>query len=342
MERALRLAARGAGRTAPNPMVGAVLVRDGHRIGEGYHHGAGLAHAEVLALRQAGERARGATLYCTLEPCNHTGRTPPCTDALIAAGVARVVVAMTDPDPRVQGRGVAALRQADIPVEVGPGGARARHLNRWYITARTLGRPRVLYKWAETLDGAVATASGDARWVSADAARAEVHRLRHRLDAVLVGVGTVLADDPLLTVRLVPGRDPLRVVADRQARTPVSARVLPALVCVGPDAPPDRVDALRRAGAEIAQAATPEELLAELARRGCLGVLLEGGPTLAGAFWRAGLIDEVAVAVAPRVLGPGRPPFLGEGPATMAEALALREMRVRRLGPDLWLTGMVR
>lgn len=342
MERALRLAARGAGDTAPNPMVGAVVVRDGHRVGEGYHHAAGQPHAERLALAQAGRRARGATLYCTLEPCHHTGRTPPCTEAIIAAGVARVVIAMVDPDRRVRGRGVQALQAAGLSVEVGPGGRAAAHLNRWYVTARTLGRPRVLYKWAETLDGAVATATGDARWVSGRAARAEAHRWRARLDAVLVGVGTVLADDPLLTVRLAHGRNPLRVIADRQARTPPGARALPALICVGPQAPAERVAALRAAGADVVMAPTPATILAELAGRGCLGVLLEGGPSLAGAFWRAGLIDEVAVAIAPRILGPGRSPLAGPEPERLSAAQGLRDLRVRRLGPDLWVSGMVR
>jgi len=336
MARALRLAARAAGRTAPNPMVGAVLVAAGRVVGEGYHHAAGQPHAEVLALRRAGERARGATLHVTLEPCSHHGRTPPCADALIAAGVARVVVAMADPDPRVAGRGLARLRAAGLAVEVGEGEAEARALNRWYVTSRTLGRPRVLYKWAAGLDGAVA--GPGPVWLSSEASRREVHRLRDRLDAVLVGAGTVLADDPRLTVRALRGRDPLRVVADRRAATPPAARVLPALICVGAEAPPERVRALARAGAEVVEAATPAAILAALHARGCLGVLLEGGPTLAAAFLTAGLIDEVAAIVTPRLLGGGRPAFAAEGGAP----LPLHGVRSRRVGDDLWITGELR
>ncbi len=342
MARALELAARAAGRTAPNPMVGAVLAHADEVVGEGYHARAGEPHAEALALQGAGARARGATLYVTLEPCSHFGRTPPCADALIAAGVARVVAAMEDPDPRVSGRGLQRLRAAGVMVEVGPGRAAAERLNRWYTTSRRLGRPRVLYKWAATLDGAVATRTGDARWVSGEEARHEVHRLRDQLDAVLVGVGTVLADDPALTVRLLPGRNPLRVVADRQARTPPAAAVLPALVLVGVDAPAERVAALRTAGADVEVADGPAAILAALHRRGCLGVLLEGGPHLAAAFWDAGLVDEVAVALAPRILGGGLPPLQAAGPARMAQAVDLRDVDVRRLGGDLWVTGIVR
>lgn len=337
MRRALALAARAAGRTSPNPMVGAVLVRDGQVVGEGYHHRAGEPHAEVLALRQAGARARGATAYVTLEPCCHQGRTPPCTDALLAAGVARVVVALQDPDARVAGRGVAQLRAAGVAVELGEGAAAAAHLNRWYLTARRLGRPRVLYKWAATLDGSVGPTGASSGRISGEAALREVHRLRNRLDAVLVGVGTVLADDPRLTVRLVAGRDPLRVVADRHGRTPPRAAVLPALVCVGPDAPPERLAALRAAGADVVLAPTPAAILAELHARGCLGVLLEGGPQLARAFWDAGLIDEVAAALTPALLPGGLPPFAGGGTA----AVPLRDLRLRRRGADLWLTGAI-
>jgi diaminohydroxyphosphoribosylaminopyrimidine deaminase/5-amino-6-(5-phosphoribosylamino)uracil reductase len=339
MQLALRLAARAAGRTAPNPMVGAVLVRDGRVVGTGYHRAAGQPHAEVEALRAAGPLAAGATLYVTLEPCCHHGRTPPCTEALIAAGVAKVVAAMVDPDPRVAGRGLERLRAAGVEVEVGDHEAEARRLNRWYITSRTLGRPRVLYKWAATLDGAVARAAPGGLWLSSEASRREVHRLRDRLDAVVVGVGTVLADNPRLTVRAVRGRDPLRVVADRQARTPPDARVLPALVCVGPQAPEERVRALRAAGAEVVCAPTPADILRELHARGCLGVLLEGGPRLAAAFLEAGLIDEVAAVLAPGLLGGGRPAFAGPGGQA---PLPLRDVRVRRVGPDLWIEGSLR
>lgn len=341
MGRVLQLAARAAGRTAPNPMVGAVLVQNGQVVGEGWHRGAGQPHAEAEALAQAGAQARGATLYVNLEPCSHHGRTPPCADALIAAGVTQVIASMEDPDPRVCGQGFARLRAAGIDVTIGLQAKQALHLNRWYVTSRTRGRPRVLYKWAQTLDGAVATASGDARWVSGQQARREVHRLRARLDAVVVGVGTVLTDDPQLTVRHTRGRDPLRVVADRQARTPPAAQVLPALVCVGPDAPADRIQTLEAAGAKVVIAATPHAILAALHRRGCLGVLLEGGPRLAAAFLAAGCIDEVAVAVAPCLAGGGLSPFAGPGVARMAQALPTRDLHVKRLGSDLWITGMV-
>lgn len=339
MARALRLAARAAGRTAPNPMVGAVLVRDGAVVGEGYHHRAGEPHAEVLALRAAGPRARGATLYVTLEPCCHRGRTPPCTDALIAAGISRVCAAMADPDMRVAGEGFRRLRAAGIAVEVGDHEAEARHLNRWYVTSRTLGRPRVLYKWAAGLDGGAAPEPARTVPLSSEASRREVHRWRARLDAVLVGAGTVLADDPRLTVRAVRGRDPLRVVADRRARIPPEARVLPALVCVGPEAPDERRRALERAGAELVEASTPEAILASLHARGVLGVLLEGGPTLAAGFLRAGLVDEVAAVVAPCLLGGGRPAFAGPGgpPLPLPQGV-----RARRVGPDLWLSGVLR
>ena len=338
MQRALHLAALAAGRTAPNPMVGAILVADGRIVGEGYHHAAGAPHAEALALRQAGPRARGATAFVTLEPCSHHGATPPCADALIAAGVTRVVAAMEDPDPRVCGRGLARLRQAGVLVELGEREAQARHLNRWYITARTLRRPRVLYKWAAGVDGTVARTDPPQAWLSSEASRRRVHRLRDQLDAVLVGVGTVLADDPLLTVRAVRGRNPLRVVADRAARTPPSARILPALVCVGPQAPPERLRGLTAAGAEIVEAATPAAILSVLAARGCLGVLLEGGPTLAQSFFADGLIDEVAAVVAPVLLGGGRPAFGGPG----GPPLPLQGLAARRVGPDVWFTGAMR
>jgi len=229
MRRALALAARAYGRTAPNPMVGCVLVKGGRVVGEGYHHKAGMAHAEVEALRNAGSRARGGTAYVTLEPCNHTGRTGPCSEALIAAGVARVVVAMADPNPRVAGGGAARLRKAGIPVEIGLCEAEARQLGAGFVKHVTTGRPLVTLKAALTLDGRLATASGDARWVTGEAARAEVHRMRDRADAILVGAGTVAADDPSLTTRLEGararrGRDPLRVILDGRLRTEPAAR----------------------------------------------------------------------------------------------------------------------
>ncbi|QBS38154.1 bifunctional diaminohydroxyphosphoribosylaminopyrimidine deaminase/5-amino-6-(5-phosphoribosylamino)uracil reductase RibD [Thermaerobacter sp. FW80] len=356
MRRALALAARARGRTHPNPMVGAVIVREGTVVGEGFHRRAGSPHAEVEALRMAGPRARGATLYVTLEPCCHHGRTPPCTDALIAAGLRRVVVAMPDPDPRVAGKGIAVLAAAGIDVAVGLEEAAARRLNEAYIVHRRLGRPMVTAKYAMTLDGRIATARGDSRWVTGARARRWVHRLRDRVDAILVGVGTVLADDPELTVRLHPGgRDPIRIVLDSRARTPPTARVVqvarrspaPTWVAVTPAAPAPRVRRLEAAGARIltipagpdGRVALPH-LLRTLAAEGVVHLLVEGGATVHGAFFGAGLVDRVVALVAPKLVGgaaaPG--PIGGQGVDRMDEAPVLSGVFVRRLGRD-WLIG---
>jgi diaminohydroxyphosphoribosylaminopyrimidine deaminase/5-amino-6-(5-phosphoribosylamino)uracil reductase len=339
MRAALQLAARGRGRTSPNPAVGCVVVAGGAVVGQGFHPRAGEPHAEVFALDAAGERARGATLYVTLEPCCHHGRTPPCTERILAAGVARVVAAMTDPDPRVSGGGVERLRAAGVEVEVGCLEAEARELNAPYVTARTLGRPFFLLKYAMTLDGRLHAASGDARWVSGEESRRRAHGLRDWMDAVLVGAGTVLADDPQLTCRIPGGRDPLRVIADTRARTPASARALGrgCLVAVGPDAPAAAVRAMERTGAEVVRLPTGEgghidlrALAAELLGRGALGVLAEGGPTLLAALADAGLCDRVVCFLAPKLIG---------GKATMGEALEADRLDGEPAGEDWMLTA---
>ncbi|PZN09281.1 MAG: bifunctional diaminohydroxyphosphoribosylaminopyrimidine deaminase/5-amino-6-(5-phosphoribosylamino)uracil reductase RibD, partial [Bacillota bacterium] len=343
-----------------NPVVGAVLVREGRVVGEGYHRLAGGPHAEVEALRRAGERARGATVYVTLEPCCHFGRTPPCTEALIRAGVQRVVAAMVDPDPRVRGRGLAALRAAGIRVEVGLLEEQARRLNEAYLAWHLLGRPLVTVKYAMTLDGRIATRLGDARWITGDVARRFVHRLRDRADVIAVGIGTVLADDPCLTTRLPRGgRDPIRLVIDSRARTPPEARVVraaavsdaPTWIAVTAEAPPQRVRTLEAAGAEVlrlpATAAGRVDLaalLAELGRRGVRHVLVEGGAAIHGALLAEGLADRVLAFIAPKLVGgaaaPG--PVGGDGVERMAEALLVRRPRLRRLGDDWLIEGYLR
>jgi len=349
MARALELAERARGRTAPNPHVGAVIVRDGQAVGEGWHHGPGRPHAEREALAVASELARGATLYCTLEPCCHHGRTPPCTDAILDAGLARVVYAVDDPDPQVAGRGAAQLVAGGVAVERGVLAAQVADSLAAYLHHRRTGRPLVLVKWAMTLDGRLASASGDSRWVSGPAARTRVHELRDRVDAVLVGAGTVLADDPALTVRLErPGRNPLRVVVDTHGRTPARARVFtdgaaPTLLAVGESA-----RGLERPGAEVL--VLPERdgrvdlaaLLAALGARGVLEVLCEAGGTLGGALLSQGLAGRVAVFVAPKLVGGDGPtPWAGRGRATMAAALALGDVRYEQVGADLLVTGRI-
>lgn len=372
MRRALELARRGLGRTSPNPAVGALVVApDGTIVGRGFHAAAGTAHAEVLALEEAGPRARGATLYVTLEPCCHHGRTPPCTEAIQRAGVGRVVAAMLDPDPRVSGRGAAVLRRAGVAVDVGVLEHETSRLLEAYIHHRRTGLPFVTMKVAMTLDGKVATRAGDARWISGERSRRTVHALRRQVDAVLVGVGTVLADDPLLTARP-PGtpaptgkpasadrapRQPLRIIVDSAARTPPGARVLTAagdpgrtLIAVTRGAPAARVRTLREAGAEVLLLPSTADgrvdlgaLARELGERGVLHVLLEGGPTLNAAALAAGLVHRVLVFVAPRIVGgsaaPG--PVGGDGVARLTEAISVRDLAARRSGEDILLEGYI-
>jgi diaminohydroxyphosphoribosylaminopyrimidine deaminase/5-amino-6-(5-phosphoribosylamino)uracil reductase len=350
MDRALRLAERGVGLTSPNPVVGAVLVGNGRVIGEGAHLRAGGPHAEAVALDAAGAAARGATCYVTLEPCAHFGRTPPCADALVRAGVARVVAAIGDPHREVAGRGLARLRAAGVVVKVGVREVEARGLNRAFFCAVTEGRPHVTLKAAMTLDGKIASADGTSRWITGDAARLEGHRLRFAADAVLVGIGTVLADDPQLTVRHpeLPSKEPLRVVVDSRLRIPAAARVLRSgdpgrtlVACVAP-APAGPAAALRASGVRVLE--LPGEgrrvdlraLLGALRALDVIAVLAEGGGELGGALAEAGLVDRVAFFVAPRLLG-GReaPGPLGGRGRPLKDALALAEVTTRRLGDDL-------
>jgi diaminohydroxyphosphoribosylaminopyrimidine deaminase/5-amino-6-(5-phosphoribosylamino)uracil reductase len=335
MRRAVRLAARGRTTTLPNPVVGCVVLSPaGVPVGEGWHERPGGPHAEVVALAMAGELARGATAVVTLEPCAHTGRTGPCVQALLDAGIARVVVAVPDPSAEAGG-GIDRLRAAGVDVEVGVGAAEAAAVNEPWLTAVRLGRPFVTWKVASTLDGRVAAADGTSRWITGEAARDDVHRLRAEVDTMLVGVGTVLADDPWLTVRLPDGeladRQPLRVVADTSGRTPEGARVRDG-------AAPTWVATAAELGCGPDGRLDLEALLRKLFERGQRHVLLEGGPHLAAAFLRAGLVDRVVAYVAPAVLGAGPAAVEDTGVATIAEALRFRLDDVTRVGHDVRLT----
>ena len=346
MARALQLARRGLNGTSPNPRVGCVLVREGRVIGEGYHARAGEPHAEVVALRAAGPEARGASAFVTLEPCSHHGRTPPCADALLAAGIARVVVAVEDPDPRVSGNGIARLRAAGVPVDTGVLAAESRELNAGFFHRHERGRPWLCCKLAMSLDGRTAMASGESRWITGEAARLDVQRLRARSCAVLTGVGTVRHDDPRLDVReggAGPIRQPLRVILDSALTTPPGSRVLHPpgkvlIACARPDAA--RQSALESAGAECLPLAGSggrvdiAALLTELARRQCNELLLEAGATLSAEFARAGLIDEYLLYVAPVLLGSLARPLLELPFERMEQKLGLQISDITAIGQD--------
>ncbi|MDN3295776.1 bifunctional diaminohydroxyphosphoribosylaminopyrimidine deaminase/5-amino-6-(5-phosphoribosylamino)uracil reductase RibD [Streptomyces ficellus] len=344
MRRAIALAARGLGSTSPNPVVGCVVLdASGHQVGEGWHQRAGGPHAEVHALRQAGVLARGGTAYVTLEPCDHTGRTGPCAQALIDAGIARVVYAVGDPDPRATG-GAGTLRAAGVEVVAGVLADEAEAGNAAWLTSVRLGRPYVLWKYAAGLDGRIAAADGTSRWISSPESRADVHRLRAEADAVIVGSGTARADDPHLAVRGIEGAvQPLRVVVDTEA-TAVrpGARVLddagPTLVAVAEDAETDLPDVVRlpRAGRGLSVPA----LLDALHARGVRSVLLEGGPTLAGSFVAAGAVDKVVGYLAPVLLGAGPAALADAGITTLTDALRLHVSETVRIGPDLRVTAV--
>ena len=337
MRRAIALAARGLGTTSPNPVVGCLLLgADGDVVGEGFHAYAGGPHAEIVALAQAGELARGGTAVVTLEPCNHTGRTGPCAQALIAAGIKRVVIAVDDPTPVAAG-GAATLRSAGVQVETGVRRREAEQGNIAWLTAVRRVRPYVTWKFAATLDGRSAAADGTSQWITSAPARTDVHTLRSTVDAIIVGVGTVLADDPQLTVRdLRDGslaiKQPLRVVVDSQSRTPEAARVRDA-------AAPTWIATSAEVGAGPDGRVDLCALLAELYVRGVRNVLLEGGPTLAGAFLAAGLVDTVIGYVAPKLLGAGPPALVGAGVTTIGDAIDLDLTDITQIGPDLRFTA---
>jgi diaminohydroxyphosphoribosylaminopyrimidine deaminase/5-amino-6-(5-phosphoribosylamino)uracil reductase len=358
MQRALELAERGRGLTSPNPMVGAVLVSaEGEIVAEGFHRQAGAPHAETEALVAAGGRAPGATLYVTLEPCAHQGRTPPCAPAVVAGGVARVVVALQDPNPRVAGRGLDALRQAGIAVTVGVLAAAAAAQNRAFLTAMRERRPHVTLKGAMTLDGKIADSQGASRWITGEAARARAHRLRSEADAIAVGIGTAIRDDPELTVRLERSwpREPYRVVLDPGARTPPAARLIRAatparaLIAVADVAPTDRTERLEATGATVLRCPTRDgrielgAFVSQLFAREVLALLVEGGGETHAAFLEAGLVDRVAVFVAPLLLGGREATSLVGGPGRdLEEAVRLGPLSVTALGDDLLVEADLR
>ncbi|MCS6897586.1 MAG: bifunctional diaminohydroxyphosphoribosylaminopyrimidine deaminase/5-amino-6-(5-phosphoribosylamino)uracil reductase RibD [Nitrospira sp.] len=360
MAQALRLAAKGRGTASPNPMVGALVVKNGRVVGQGFHRRPGLPHAELLALRQAGDLARGATLYVTLEPCCHRRkRTPPCVPAVIGSAVRRVVIAMNDPNPSVNGRGVAALRRAGLAVTVGVGRREAEELNRAYSHWMRTKRPYVILKAGMTLDGKIATVTGQSRWITGRQSRREVHRLRSEVDAVLIGVGTVLSDDPSLTARTGPRlarlapKQPLRVVVDSGLRIPPKARVLAhqemakTVVATIHGADPAKRRALLRRGIEVltlprtgGQVSLPA-LMNELGRREVTSVLLEGGSELNAAMLKARLVQHVRFYIAPLLFGGNDTKNVigGRGPARLASAFKLNNLSTRMVGGDLMIEG---
>jgi diaminohydroxyphosphoribosylaminopyrimidine deaminase/5-amino-6-(5-phosphoribosylamino)uracil reductase len=346
------LARKAAGRTSPNPMVGAVLVRGTKIVGTGYHHFAGGPHAEINALKQAGAKARGATLYITLEPCSHQGRTPPCTGALIAAGIREVIAGMKDPNPLVAGRGFQQLRGAGIKVRSGLCQEESAQLIEAFAKFITKRLPFVTVKLAATLDGKIATASGDARWISAERSRALVHRWRNEMDAVLVGLGTVRADDPLLTCRIAGGRNPFRVVLDSQLQISPSAQVLhlpdagKTVIATTNRAPLSKVRTLEKLGIVIWRLPSRNgrvawlPLLRKLAGIGVVSLLVEGGAEITASALKTKVVDKLALFYAPKIVGGDGRAMIGPlGIGKMAQALKLRRFDLRRCGDDILLLG---
>ena len=351
MREALRIARHAEGRTSPNPLVGAVVVRKGKIVAEGWHRKAGTPHAEIHALNMAGELAHGATLYVTLEPCSHFGRTPPCVQAIVAAGISRVVAAIGDPNPKVAGHGVKLLQAAGVEVTVGVLEDEARRLNEVFLKWVTRKLPFVTLKFACSLDGKIATSAGESQWISCEESRTFSHHLRDINDAILIGVGTALTDNPSLTTRLVDGKNPVRIIVDSNARLPLTANVVTdrqarTIVAVTNNAPRDKVSALRMRGVEIIRAGNGEHvdlniLMRELAEREITSVLVEGGGTINFAMLEAGLVDKIFAFVAPKIIGSSNAltAVEGAGFAKLSDAVTLKNFAAERLGDDLLLTS---
>lgn len=356
MRRALDLAKQARGRTSPNPMVGAVVVKNGEIVGEGWHQMAGTPHAEIHALKQAGDKARGADIYVTLEPCCHAGRTGPCTDALLMAGIAKVYVAMTDPNPKVAGQGIAILRDRGIDVITGILTSEAAELNAAFIKWISCGLPFVILKSGMSLDGKIATAAGESKWITGPEARRQVHHLRDKVDVILTGIGTILADDPELTTRLPEGgHNPVRVVLDRLARIPLTSRILndkasPVILFVSKDADERRLTAVREKGAEVVTIETCSSgidlraVLRHIGQRGHSSILVEAGSTLNSTFLTENLIDRMVLFLAPRIIGGSLAPgaFGGAGIESLSDAVELEDVEIAPVGADLMINGYVK
>ena len=354
MREALRAAENARGRTSPNPMVGAVIVRGGRIVATGWHREAGTPHAEVHALRMAGELAKGATLYVTLEPCAHYGRTGPCAKAVVEAGIARVVIALKDPNPLVAGKGIAILEEAGIEVRCGVLAREAARLNEAFLKWIETGLPLVAMKTAMSLDGKIATYTGASQWITGPEARQRVHEYRDVYDGILAGIGTVLADNPSLTARLSEGgKNPVRIIADSMARMPLEAKILTdgaarTIIAVTEEAPAHRVEALKAAGAEIIVAGPGPQvdmalLMKKLGEQEITSVFVEGGGTVNFSMLKAGLVDKVYAFVAPKIIGgrEAKTPVEGDGFATLEEAVELTALEAQTIGRDVLLTGYV-
>ncbi|MCX7963110.1 MAG: bifunctional diaminohydroxyphosphoribosylaminopyrimidine deaminase/5-amino-6-(5-phosphoribosylamino)uracil reductase RibD [Candidatus Sumerlaea chitinivorans] len=356
MERALELAARGRGATSPNPMVGALIVKRGRIIAEGWHRQAGAPHAEIEAIRSAQEPLEGATLYVTLEPCCHFGKTPPCTQEIIKHKFERVVVAARDPNPLVSGKGIEELRAAQIRVEVGLCEHEARRQNEFFFTYHEKKRPFIISKWAMTLDGKIATETGHSRWITNEMSRAYAHELRAQVDAVMVGVGTVLMDNPLLTVRLegYSGRQPLRIIVDGNLRIPSRAKCLTkaspgsVIICTSSASSREKRHELEKAGHRVLVFPGRglldfHEVMAEFHKLGIQSILCEGGSSLTGALFEAQLVDKVVAFVAPKIVGGknAKIPIAGWGVLHMDRALSLSDVSIRSFGSDVCIEGYI-
>jgi diaminohydroxyphosphoribosylaminopyrimidine deaminase/5-amino-6-(5-phosphoribosylamino)uracil reductase len=354
MRRALRLAEKGRGRTSPNPMVGAVLVKDGKIVGEGYHAKAGEPHAEIVALRKAGDEAKGATLYLNLEPCTHYGKTPPCAPAVIEAGVERVVVGMEDPNPLVKRTGLDNLKQAGLDVKVGILEKECRRLNEAFCKYILHQEPFVILKVAATLDGKLATRNGESKWITGEDSRRFVHRLRNQVDGVLVGIETVLKDDPMLTARIRGGKDPYRIILDSRLRISENAKVIKfdpskAIIATTGMAPREKTESLEKKGVRILIIDSKlgkvdlKACLLKLGELGVMSLLVEGGSQINGSFLDEGLIDKIFLFLSPKLIGDPLAPgiFSGEGVPRLKETVSIENLRVKKMGEDILFEGYV-
>jgi diaminohydroxyphosphoribosylaminopyrimidine deaminase/5-amino-6-(5-phosphoribosylamino)uracil reductase len=357
MRMALRLAEKANGRTSPNPMVGAVVVKNGHTVGRGYHRKAGEPHAEAIALKKAGAAAKGATLYVTLEPCSHTNkRTPPCTPLVIQSGVKKVVIAMIDPNPHVSGGGIRTIRKSGIELVTGVLEAEARKLNEAFVKHVTTKMPFVTLKTAQTLDGKIATASGESKWVTDEKAREEGRRLRDINDAILVGINTVLKDNPSLTTRIPGGRDPIRVIVDSKLRIPLNAKVLiqksaaKTMIATLSNVPEGKIKKLQDAGAEVLPIESAHgrvdlrDLMKKLGKKGIMSVLIEGGAEVNASALKSGIVDKIVMFIAPTIMT-GKDSLCSIGgisPEKLGHAIKLRNVTSRFVGQDLMIEGYIR